>query len=282
MKERRATTGQRDVHERVRSVLRCPHTGGRLVLSPSRDHLVAEGSSHAYPIVDGIVDFLSAPCGKVQRAYDSSSWSYDFFITCANPAARLYNAIIWGSFDHGLYARATLDLVPDAFAGVLVDVPIGTGVFTAEKYARLRDAAVIGVDYSWNMLQKARQRLSEEGIDNVVLVRADVAHLPLVDSSVDLVLSMNGLHAFPRKEEAVREAGRILRAGGRFAACTYVHGRHKFTDAVMKYYYGPVGWFSRPFLSEEEVSGMLAASFDCLSRRLYRSMLVLDARKRES
>jgi len=281
MKERSATTGQRDVHERIRSVLRCPRTGKRLVLSHSGDRFGVEGSFLSYPIVEGIVNFLDAPPAKARDVYDSSSSSYDSFITSANAVLKLYNAVIWGSLNHGLYARATLDLVPDDFAGVLLDVPVGTGVFTAEKYGRLQRAAIIGVDCSWNMLLKARQRLTREGIRNVLLVRADAARLPLADSSVDLVLSMNGLHAFPRKDEALRDMSRILPAGGRLAACTYVKGRRAVTDMIMKYYYGPVGWFAKPFLSEEEVSHMLAASFDCLSRRLYRSMFVFDGRKRE-
>jgi len=75
---------------------------------------------------------------------------------------------------------------------------------------------------------------------------------------------------------------RILRTGGSLAACTYVHGKRALTDLLIKYYYGPIGWFAKPFLSEDDVSRLLDSSFDCRSRQLFRSMLVFNARRRQA
>ena len=41
--------------------------------------------------------------------------------------------------------------------------------------------------------------------------------LPLSDGSCDVVMSMNGFHAFPDKKKAFRETYRVLKPGGRFS-----------------------------------------------------------------
>ena len=93
-----------------------------------------------------------------------------------------------------------LSLLPDRFDGVLLDVPVGTGVFTAPFYRRYPEATIIGVDCSMNMLRQAQARFQEQGVHNVHLLKADAAHLPVRDATVDLVLSMNGWHAFADKQ----------------------------------------------------------------------------------
>ena len=50
---------------------------------------------------------------------------------------------------------------------------------------------------------------------------------PFGNSSFDIVLSLNGFHAFPDKEAAWREIFRVLRPGGTFCGCFYVRERMK-------------------------------------------------------
>ena len=45
--------------------------------------------------------------------------------------------------------------------------------------------------------------------------------LPYTDGTFDIVLSLNGFHAFPDKEAAYREVFRVLRSGGTFCGCGY-------------------------------------------------------------
>ena len=62
----------------------------------------------------------------------------------------------------------------------------------------------MAIDYSMGMLQKARLRFREHGIKNVLLVRADIAKLPVRSGTVDILLSMAGLHAFADKQLAIK------------------------------------------------------------------------------
>lgn len=79
------------------------------------------------------------------------------------------------------------------------NVPVGTAVFTEKKWRSLRDARITCLDYSVDMLQKAKARL--EDCRNISFIQGDVGKLLLADESYDIVMSMNGFHAFPDKKK---------------------------------------------------------------------------------
>ena len=58
-------------------------------------------------------------------------------------------------------------------------------------------------------------------LKNVTFRQGDVGALPYVDGTFDIVLSLNGFHAFPDKEVAYREVFRVLRSGGPYCDCGY-------------------------------------------------------------
>lgn len=49
----------------------------------------------------------------------------------------------------------------------------------------------------------------------------DAGALPYADGAFDIVLSLNGFHAFLDKEAAYREVFRVLRPGGTYCVCGY-------------------------------------------------------------
>lgn len=61
----------------------------------------------------------------------------------------------------------------------------------------------------------------------------------------DIVLSLNGFHAFPDKEAAYREVLRVLRPGGIFCACFYVKCEQKRTDWFVRHVYEKAGFSHR-------------------------------------
>lgn len=101
----------------------------------------------------------------------------------------------------------------------VADIGAGTGYFTlpiARVIAPL--GQVFAVDVEPEMLQKLQQKLvSQHAPQNIVLVEGDATRTSLHDRSVDLVLMANLWHELDDYFGALREAGRILRSGGRMA-----------------------------------------------------------------
>ena len=77
------------------------------------------------------------------------------------------------------------------------------------------------------------------------------------DESFDMVLSMNGFHAFPDKKKAFQETWRVLKPGGKFIACFYIKGKSGITDWLVKNVLSKKGWFTPPFPTEEQLQNIL-------------------------
>ena len=235
-------------------LLRCPKTGQPLHFDEAASILRGEDSHVAYPVFDGIADFCPQVQDRVSASYDKVAARYDPGITAATLRAKVLGRIIWGRASDRDAMEEVLSFLPDRFDGVLLDVPVGTGVFTASVYRRYPSATIIGVDCSMNMLRKAQARFQEQGVPNVHLLKADAAHLPVRDAAVDLVLSMNGWHAFADKQRTTAEMRRVLRREGTLIACGYVRGARWLSDWFVRRCGVRHGFFTPPFWTAEDLA----------------------------
>ena len=89
------------------------------------------------------------------------------------------------------------------------------------------------------------------------LLEVPVGTLPYEDSSFDIVLSLNGFHAFPDKEAAYRETFRVLKPGGTFCGCFYVAGECRRTDRLIKKVYEPMKFFTPPYETVQSLKARL-------------------------
>ena len=131
-------------------------------------------------------------------------------------------------------------------------------------YREMPEAEITCLDYSPEMLERAKSR--GEGLAHVRFQQGDVGALPFGNSSFDIVLSLNGFHAFPDKEAAWREIFRVLRPGGIFCGCFYVTGQNRRTDWIIRRLYVPKGWFTPPFETAESLRHRLEAA-GCMCQR---------------
>ncbi len=96
-----------------------------------------------------------------RSAYTKRMNHYDDLLTGRRWWSRLYMRGLWGIDDNEI-AREVLDMLPNDFAGVLLDVPVGTAVFTYEKYLRMTDVAqIVGLDYSEEMIEISKRRFAD-------------------------------------------------------------------------------------------------------------------------
>ena len=132
---------------------------------------------------------------KIQNAYESSKSIYDDVLTQGNFFSRMYIKVFWSGTDDNEIARKVLSYIPDEFSGELLDVPVGTAVFTERKWASLKNSHITCLDYSMDMLEQAEKRL--RGHAHIKCIQGDVGNLQMGDEAFDIVVSMNGFHAFP-------------------------------------------------------------------------------------
>jgi ubiquinone/menaquinone biosynthesis C-methylase UbiE len=105
---------------------------------------------------------------------------------------------------------------------VVLDLGAGGGfdVFVAGRRVGATGRA-IGVDMTPEMLAKARANIGayreRSGLDNVEFRLGEIEHLPVPDSSVDVVISNCVINLSPDKPQVWREIARVLKPGGRVA-----------------------------------------------------------------
>lgn len=199
--------------------------------------------------------------GNVKKAYSSSRNVYDDILTQTKWWSKLYIWFFWNGINDNEIADKVLKMIPSDFAGKLLDVPVGTGIFTLGKYMTLPNVEITCIDYSGDMLLQAQKRFSDSKLGNVTCMQGDVGNLKFNNETFDIVLSMNGFHAFPDKEKAFSETARVIKKGGIFCGCFYIKGQCKRTDFIVNSLLAKKGWFTPPFQSLEELRSKLSAIY---------------------
>ncbi|MGQ0677667.1 MAG: ArsR/SmtB family transcription factor [Rhodospirillales bacterium] len=109
--------------------------------------------------------------------------------------------------------RKLLELLPARGIGDLLDIGTGTGRML-ELFAGRAERAV-GIDMSREMLAVARANLDKSGRRNCLVRQGDMYQLPLPDRAFDAVIIHQVLHYADEPAEAIEEAARVLKPGGR-------------------------------------------------------------------
>lgn len=111
--------------------------------------------------------------------------------------------------------------------------------------------------------------------------QGDVGALPYADGAFDIVLSLNGFHAFPDKEAAYREVFRVLKLGGTFCGCFYVKGEQKRTDWFVRHVYEKTGFFTPPYETAFSLKKRLEKMYATVTFGTVKSMAWFACRKAE-
>jgi len=208
---------------------------------------------------------------------------YDGMITCSTIPGKAVCKVVWnmGAEENTRYLELAMAGIPENFSGKILEVPVGTGVLTMPVYQTLPDADIMCLDYSADMMASAQKKAERMGLGNVHFQQGDVEALPFTDGSFDIVLSMNGFHAFPDKEAAYQEIFRVLKPGGIFCGCFYIKGENRRTDWFIEKLYTPKGFFTPPYETHGSLKARLEEMYEEAEISTVESMVCFTCRKGE-
>ena len=126
----------------------------------------------------------------------------------------------WKYFDPDNIQLQSLLKACDLHGSKVLEVGCGNGIFTL----KLADYAkqVVAIDIDPGIIEAARQKAKERIVSNVEFMAMDAQNLRLLSDSFDVVLCLWAINTVKHKEEALREAKRVLKKGGRFLLMDFV------------------------------------------------------------
>jgi phosphatidylethanolamine/phosphatidyl-N-methylethanolamine N-methyltransferase len=123
--------------------------------------------------------------------------------------APVYDLVFGPVFKRG---RAAAVDAAEIVGGRILEVGVGTGLSLASYSKQSR---VVGVDISQPMLEKARERVRNQKLENVEAITVmDAERLDYPDASFDVVVAQYVVTAIPNPERALDEFARVVRPGG--------------------------------------------------------------------
>src|SRR6266849_4853562 len=129
------------------------------------------------------------------------------------------------------YAQDLANRLAGFYAERVLETAAGSGIVTRALLRSLpASASVVATDLNQPMLDHAAERVSSS---RVTWQKADAQALPFPDRAFDAVVCQFGVMFFPDKQQAYREARRVLKPGGHFIFNVWDRLEHnEFADLV--------------------------------------------------
>lgn len=165
------------------------------------------------PVREDLADFLAGANGEPAQEVLAPSQVRSLY----NRLAPFYDVVSrpYGWFWSKRLAEQAISELRLRPGDTVVDLGTGTGRNLPELAGCVGPAGrVVGVDLSPGMLERARRRVTDLGLDTVELVEADIAEFDL-PSGADAVVSSYAMEMLPDYDEVIARLVEQLRRGGR-------------------------------------------------------------------
>lgn len=112
----------------------------------------------------------------------------------------------------------------------ILEVGVGTGI-SLNKYPK--SVGIVGIDLSNDMLERAKQRVSKYGLENVELKLENAEEMSFAENQFDKVIIMYVLSVTPNPERLIDKAFSVCKEGGEILIVNHFSKRRalrKFAD----------------------------------------------------
>jgi demethylmenaquinone methyltransferase/2-methoxy-6-polyprenyl-1,4-benzoquinol methylase len=171
---------------------------------------------------------------------------------------------------HRLWKRQMVSKIPLHAGMHLLDVAGGTGDITfrfLERAAKkgIRVSATVS-DINGAMLEEGRKRAIDRGyLKELRWQEANAETLPFADESFDAYTVAFGIRNVTHRREALKEAFRVLKPGGRFLCLEFSH----VENAALKKLYDMYSFRIIPLIGEKVASNRAAYQYLVESIRMF-------------
>ena len=134
----------------------------------------------------------------------------------SHPSACPYSQRFWVEAPHPFITRERLRAIVEPRPGErLLEVGPGTGYYTLPVAEWISPGRLDVLDVQQEMLDHTLRRAGDQGLSNIVAVRADARKLPYADATFDAAYLVTVLGEIPDQDAALRELRRVLKPEGR-------------------------------------------------------------------
>ena len=162
---------------------------------------------------------------QVQSMFDGIAGRYDFLNHFLSLGIDLY------------WRKQSVKALELKGGHILLDVACGTGDqgFAALKTA---DIEVMGLDFSFNMLELAKQKIDRRGLaEKFEVVQGDAENLPFQDNTFDALSISYGIRNVGTISAALSEFYRVLKPGGRLSILEFSEPQGWFFGRLYRFYF---------------------------------------------
>ncbi|PJH75101.1 MAG: hypothetical protein CO064_08430 [Anaerolineae bacterium CG_4_9_14_0_8_um_filter_58_9] len=256
----------------------CPQCKGQLGVEATA--LTCPACLRAYPILDGIPDFLADDpaqsrdpvlrsverIDRMARFYESKWW-YPLVLN------------VYGGWHCTTFAEL-VDIIRKIMRpvrGLILDVACGPGTYGRRVAAE--GNTIYGIDISLGMLRQGAAYAAQEKIANIHFSRNRVEALPFADQTFDAAICSGSLHLFPDPAQALHEINRTMKPAAPLAVMTFTPGdKGLFKHAWARKRVQTRGFHL--FTLHEMERLLLGSGFVDFQPKKFGSVLTFSARKR--